>query len=79
MIITNLGCYSFEDGEMILVSLHPGCTVEDVQENLGWKVKVASDLKTTEPPSDKEFASSAKNSTLIIYLSNLPNRLKAKR
>lgn len=55
MIITNLGCYSFEDGEMILVSLHPGCTVEDVQENLGWKVKVASDLKTTEPPSDKEL------------------------
>ncbi len=55
MIITNLGCYGFEDGEMILVSLHPGCTIEDVQENLGWKVKVASDLKTTEPPNDKEL------------------------
>jgi glutaconate CoA-transferase, subunit B len=55
MIITNLGCYGFLDGEMILVSLHPGCTIEDVQENLGWKVKVASDLKTTEPPNEKEL------------------------
>ena len=55
MIITNLGCYGFEEGEMILTSLHPGCTVEDVQENLGWKVKVASDLKTTEPPGEKEL------------------------
>jgi len=40
---------------MILTSLHPGSTVENVQENLGWKVKVASDLKTTEPPGEKEL------------------------
>jgi glutaconate CoA-transferase subunit B len=55
MVITNLGCYEFQDGEMILTSLHPGCTVEQVQENLGWKVKVAANLKTTDPPHPEEI------------------------
>src|SRR5262245_55219351 len=47
MVITNLGCYGFEDGEMILISLHPECTVEQVQQNLGWKVKIASSIGST--------------------------------
>src|SRR4029078_11549204 len=38
MVITNLGCYEFSDGEMVLTSLHPGCTVEQVRENTGWHV-----------------------------------------
>jgi glutaconate CoA-transferase subunit B len=55
MVITNLGCYEFQDGEMVLTSLHPGCTIEQVQENLGWRVKVASELKTTEEPHHEEL------------------------
>ncbi|MCI0415706.1 CoA-transferase subunit beta [bacterium] len=55
MVITNLGCYDFEEGEMILTSLHPGCTIEQVQENLGWKVKVSSHLKMTEEPHHEEL------------------------
>jgi glutaconate CoA-transferase subunit B len=55
MVITNLGCYDFEDGEMVLTSLHPGCTVEQVQENLGWKVKVSPNLGTTDPPHSEEI------------------------
>jgi glutaconate CoA-transferase subunit B len=55
MVITNLGCYEFQNGEMVLISLHPGCTLEEVQKNLGWKVKIASDLKTTAEPNDKEL------------------------
>jgi len=55
MVITNLGCYEFRDGEMVLTSLHPGCTVEQVQENLGWEVKVASALETTDPPHPEEL------------------------
>lgn len=55
MVITDLGCYDFEDGEMILTSLHPGCTVEKVQENLGWKVKVAPELETTDRPTAEEL------------------------
>ena len=55
MVITNLGVYDFKDGEMILVSLHPGCTVEQVQESLGWKVKMHPELKTTEEPHPEEL------------------------
>ena len=55
MVITNLGCYEFQNGEMVLVSLHPGCTLEEVQKNLGWKVKIASDLKPTDEPNDREL------------------------
>lgn len=55
MVITNLGVYDFEDGEMTLTSLHPGCTVEQVQENLGWKAKVAPKLQTTDPPHPEEL------------------------
>lgn len=55
MVITNLGCYEFENGEMVLTQLHPGCTTEQVQDNLGWKVKISRHLKTTEPPSPEEL------------------------
>jgi glutaconate CoA-transferase subunit B len=55
MVITNLGLYEFAEGEMVLVSLHPGCTVDQVQETLGWKVKISSNLKTTEEPHPEEL------------------------
>ena len=40
---------------MILTSLHPGCTVEQVQESLGWKVKIHSDIKITSEPQPEEL------------------------
>jgi glutaconate CoA-transferase subunit B len=55
MVITDLGCYDFEDGEMVLTSLHPGCTVEQVNENLGWTARVASHVETTTPPTAEEL------------------------
>ena len=55
MVITNLGCYEFSDGEMVLTSLHPGCTVEQVRENTGWNVRISSELTTTEVPNDEEL------------------------
>jgi glutaconate CoA-transferase subunit B len=38
-----------------LTALHPGATVEQAIKNTGWKLKVADDLKTTEPPADEEL------------------------
>src|SRR5678815_1065437 len=38
-VITNLGSYEFIDGEMELISLNPGCTLEQVRENTGWDVR----------------------------------------
>jgi glutaconate CoA-transferase, subunit B len=55
MVITNLGCYEFEAGEMILTSLHPGCTVEQVRDNIGWDVHVSPNLKTTDQPTPEEL------------------------
>lgn len=55
MVITNLGCYEFSDGEMVLTSLHPGCAVEQVRENTGWDIRISPQLTTTEIPSDEEL------------------------
>jgi len=55
MVITSLGCYGFSDGEMVLTSLHPGCTVEQVRENTGWDVRISQQLTTTEVPDDEEL------------------------
>ena len=55
MVITNLGCYGFSDGEMELTSLHPGCTIEQVRENTGWRARISPQLATTEVPNDEEL------------------------
>jgi glutaconate CoA-transferase subunit B len=56
-IITDMGIFRFdkETREMTLVSLHPGCSVEAVQEQVGWQMRVADDLIETEPPSPEQL------------------------
>jgi glutaconate CoA-transferase subunit B len=56
-VITNLCTMKFDEntGEMTLVSLHPGVTVEKVQENTPWKLKVSETLEQTPPPTEKEI------------------------
>ena len=55
MVVTDLGCYEFIGGELVLTSLHPGCTVEQVRENTGWEVSIADDLRVTAPPTSEEL------------------------
>ena len=57
-VITNLGTLKFDEvtGEMTLASLHPGVTIEKVQENTPWKLKVAEKLASTPEPTEKELA-----------------------
>jgi glutaconate CoA-transferase, subunit B len=55
MVVTNLGCYEFTDGEMLLTSLHPGCTLEQVRNNTGWDVRVSPRLETTDRPTSEEL------------------------
>jgi glutaconate CoA-transferase subunit B len=56
-VITNLCTMKFDEttGEMTLVSLHPGVTVEKVQENTPWKLKISDKLEQTPPPTEKEL------------------------
>jgi glutaconate CoA-transferase subunit B len=56
VVVTDLGIYHFDDdGEMRLDSLHPGATVEQVRETIGWEVKVAKAIGATTPPTDEEL------------------------
>ena len=56
-VVTDLGILTpdQETGELILTALHAGATIEQAIKNTGWKLKVADDLKTTEPPTDEEL------------------------
>jgi glutaconate CoA-transferase subunit B len=55
-VVTNLGILEpDESGELILTAVHPGVTVEDVQANTGWTLKVAGNLRVTAPPTEDEL------------------------
>ena len=54
-VITDLALYGFEKGEMVVESLHPGTTLDQVRGGLGWDPKVATKLATTSPPSAAEL------------------------
>jgi len=56
-VITNLGIFTFVDGEMVLKSVHSGVgvTLDQVKAEVGWDLKLASDLKSTEPPTEQEL------------------------
>jgi glutaconate CoA-transferase subunit B len=44
-----------EDGEAFLSSTHPGVTVNDVQANTGWKLKLGTELQQTPEPNAAEL------------------------
>ena len=43
------------DGELTLVAVHPGVAVEDAVAATGWKLRVADDVRETEPPTEAEL------------------------
>jgi glutaconate CoA-transferase subunit B len=56
VVVTDLGIYDFDEtGEMRLVSLHPGATLDAVRSTIGWEVKVAGDVASTPPPTAEEL------------------------
>jgi glutaconate CoA-transferase subunit B len=61
-VITTLGIFRFDPQacEMILSSLHPGVTVEDVQTHTGWPLNVATVPDQTRPPTCRELATIAR-------------------
>jgi glutaconate CoA-transferase subunit B len=58
LVITDLCVMDFNgpDHAMRLVSLHPGISVEQVQENTGWEVHVDGDVPTTAEPTEEQLA-----------------------
>ncbi|HIQ06355.1 MAG TPA: CoA-transferase subunit beta [Anaerolineae bacterium] len=57
LVITDMAVFRFDEAtrEMTLASVHPGVTVEQVQAQVGWTLKVAPDLRETEPPTEEEL------------------------
>jgi glutaconate CoA-transferase subunit B len=56
-VITDLGVYGFEGGEMVLKSIHGGVgvTLEQVKAEVGWDIKVSPELEETSPPTREEL------------------------
>lgn len=57
-LITDLCLFSPDpvSKEMTVVSLHPGVTREQVQQNTGWAVRFADDLGETPAPTERELS-----------------------
>jgi glutaconate CoA-transferase subunit B len=56
-VVTGLGTYRFDDatGEMVLATVHPGVSVDEVRENTSWEPRVADDLTQTPSPTEEEL------------------------
>ena len=56
-VVTDLGVMGFDEASrrMKVLALHPGVTIEEVQDNTGFRLLVAETLETTEPPSAREL------------------------
>jgi glutaconate CoA-transferase subunit B len=56
LVITDIGVMEPDDnGELVLTALHVGKEAEQAVANTGWDLKVTSDLRRTEPPTDEEL------------------------
>lgn len=57
LVVTDKAIFTFsaDTGEMVLSSIHSGVTVEEVQAEVGWPLKVADDLEVTREPEVEEL------------------------
>ena len=56
-VVTDLATFGFDEetGEMTLLTVHPGVTVDDVRANMGWEPRVSDSLGQTPPPTEDEL------------------------
>ncbi|MCW3788118.1 CoA-transferase subunit beta [Plebeiibacterium sediminum] len=56
-VITDIGVYGYhtETKEMMLLSLHPGKTMTDVQENTEFEILIPDQFETTLEPTEEEL------------------------
>jgi glutaconate CoA-transferase subunit B len=55
VVVTDLGILEPVDGELTLVALHPGATLEQARAATGWELRAADPLPETEPPTAAEL------------------------
>src|SRR5262249_17888041 len=56
-VVTDLGTYGFDDatGQMTLLTMHPGVTLDEVRASMGWEVPGADDVGEAPPPTEEEL------------------------
>ena len=55
-VVTDLGVLEpDETGELVLTAVHRGVDPTQAQEKTGWPLKIAADLRVTDPPSEVEL------------------------
>jgi len=56
-VVTQLGVYGFDekDKRMTLLSVHPGVSIKDVQENSSFSIKIPERVEVTPEPTDEEL------------------------
>lgn len=55
-VVTSLGVFGFDEyREMVLVSLYPGITKDEVQAHTGWPLRVTPTLTETMLPTHEEL------------------------
>jgi glutaconate CoA-transferase, subunit B len=54
-VVTDLGVYHLDDGELRLDALHPGVTLDDVRGAMGWQPRVAPKVAETPAPTTEEL------------------------
>jgi glutaconate CoA-transferase, subunit B len=55
VVVTDLGVLEPRDGELTLVRVHPGVSVDDARAATGWRLAVAPDVSESAPPSAAEL------------------------
>jgi glutaconate CoA-transferase, subunit B len=54
-LVTDLGQFDFDGGQLRLTSYHPGQSVERIQAKTGFELAIAPDVQTTTLPTDEEI------------------------
>jgi glutaconate CoA-transferase subunit B len=69
-VVTDLGILEPDErGELILTAVHPGVDPAQAQEKTGWALKIARDVRLTEPPTQLELRILSELDPTRIYLS----------
>jgi len=70
-VITSMGIFSFDpvSREMMLISNHPGVSVEDIKNQTGWPLEVSPDIRETPPPTSDELAAVRKYDPKRVWTS----------
>jgi glutaconate CoA-transferase subunit B len=55
--VTDLATYGFDaqTGEMTLLTLHPGVSMDEVRSSMGWEPRVSETVGETPPPTEDEL------------------------